>query len=37
LLDRVKGRLTVVAHEHLRVSEPRAAVVQRICAERVTG
>lgn len=37
LLDQVRGRLTVVAYEHLVVSEPRAAVVQRICAIRDTG
>jgi SAM-dependent methyltransferase len=34
LLDCVRGRLAVVAYEHLTVSLPRPAVVQRICAER---
>lgn len=34
LLEWVRGRLTVVAYEHLVVSEPRPAVVQRICAAR---
>lgn len=32
LLDMVRGRLQVVAYEHLVVSKPRPAVVQRICA-----
>jgi hypothetical protein len=34
LLECVRGRLTVVAYEHLEVSGPRPAVVQRICAVR---
>lgn len=34
LLEWARGRFTVVAYEHLVVSEPRAAVVQRICAAR---
>ena len=37
LLDRVKDQLTVVAYEHLVVSTPRPAFVQRICAARDTG
>jgi SAM-dependent methyltransferase len=32
LLDVVHGRLRVIAYEDLEVSEPRPAVVQRICA-----
>jgi len=32
LLEWVRGRLRVVAYENLRVEEPRAAVVERICA-----
>ena len=32
LLDAVAGRLRVVAYEDLHVDEPRAAIVQRICA-----
>lgn len=32
LLDRVSGRLQVVAYEHGVVSSPKAAVVQRLCA-----
>lgn len=36
LLEWVRGRLTVVAYEHLVISEPRPAVVQRICAMRDT-
>lgn len=32
LLDLVRGRLTVVAYEELEVTDPRPAVVQRICA-----
>lgn len=34
LLDAVRGHLEVVAYEHGRVTEPRAAVVQRIAAIR---
>jgi SAM-dependent methyltransferase len=34
LLDWVRGRLTVVAYEHVTVEEPRPARVQRICALR---
>ena len=37
LLERVRGRLAVVAYEHMVVSTPRPAVVQRICAERDAG
>ena len=32
LLEVVRGRLTVVAYEHVVLGEPRPAVVQRICA-----
>lgn len=32
LLDVYEGSLTVVAYEHVRTSEPRPAVVQRLCA-----
>jgi hypothetical protein len=32
LLEVVRGRLRVVAYEDLIVSEPRPAMVQRICA-----
>lgn len=32
LLERVAGRLSVVAYEHGEVSSPKAAVVQRLCA-----
>ena len=32
LLDVVRGRLRVIAYEDLEVSEPRLAMVQRICA-----
>ena len=32
LLDAVQGRLTVVAYEHGTVTQPRPAVIQRICA-----
>lgn len=32
LLEAVRGRLKVIAYEELEVSEPRPAVVQRICA-----
>lgn len=34
LLDAVRGRLRVIAFEDLEVSEPRPAMVQRICAMR---
>jgi SAM-dependent methyltransferase len=34
LLDVVNGRLRVVAYEDLHVSEPRPAMVQRICATK---
>lgn len=34
LLEVVRGRLLVIAYEELEVSEPRPAVVQRICAIR---
>jgi SAM-dependent methyltransferase len=36
LLDVVNGRLRVIAYENLHVSEPRPAMVQRICATKVT-
>jgi len=36
LLDVVNGRLRVIAYEDLHVSEPKPAVVQRICATKVT-
>jgi len=32
LLDAVRGTLTVVAYEHGKVTQPRPAIVQRICA-----
>lgn len=32
LLELVRGRLTVIAYENLEISEPRPAVIQRICA-----
>jgi SAM-dependent methyltransferase len=32
LLEAVRGRLNVIAYEELEVSEPRPAMVQRICA-----
>lgn len=34
LLEAVRGRLDVIAYEGLEVSEPRPAVVQRICAAK---
>ena len=34
LLDVVHGRLRVIAYEELHVSEPKPAVVQRICATK---
>ncbi len=34
LLDLVQGRMTVVAFEQGEVSEPRPAVIQRLCARR---
>jgi SAM-dependent methyltransferase len=34
LLDAVRDRLTVAAYEHLEVTEPRPAIVQRIAAVR---
>ena len=34
LLEAVRGRLTVVSYEHMAVSDPRPAMVQRICATR---
>lgn len=36
LLDVVHGRLRVIAYEDLHVSEPRPAMVQRICATKAT-
>ena len=36
LLDVVRGRLRVIAYEDLHVSEPRPAVVQRICATKAS-
>jgi hypothetical protein len=35
LLDAVRGRLRVLAYEDLEVTDPRPAVVQRICAVRL--
>lgn len=37
LLEAVRGRLRVIAYEDLYVSEPRPAMVQRICAIRPSG
>lgn len=37
LLEVVRGRLRVIAYEDLFVSEPRPAMVQRICAIRAGG
>jgi SAM-dependent methyltransferase len=34
LLEVVRGRLEVVAYEHGEVTEPRPAIIQRICAVR---
>jgi SAM-dependent methyltransferase len=34
LLDAVRGRLRVLAYEDLEVTEPKRAMVQRICAQR---
>ena len=36
LLEAVRGRLRVLAYEDLRVSDPRPAFVQRICAVNVS-
>ena len=36
LLEAVRGRLKVIAYEELEVSEPRPAVVQRICAAEMS-
>jgi len=36
LLDVVNGRLRVIAYEDLHVSEPKPAMVERICAIKVT-
>lgn len=36
LLDVVHGRLSVIAYEELHVSEPRPAMVQRICAKKAS-
>lgn len=36
LLDVVRGRLKVIAYEELDLSEPRPAVVQRICATKAS-
>jgi SAM-dependent methyltransferase len=35
LLEAVRGHLRVVAYEHLHVTEPRPAMVQRVCATRL--
>lgn len=35
LLEAVRGRLMVVAYEHVEITEPRPAIVQRIAAVRV--
>lgn len=37
LLERVRGRLQVLAYEDLLVDSPRPARVQRICAARATN
>jgi SAM-dependent methyltransferase len=37
LLEAVRGELMVVAYEHGRVEQPRAAVIQRIAALRAAG
>jgi SAM-dependent methyltransferase len=37
LLEVVRGRLRVIGYEDLHVSEPRPAVVQRLCAVRLPG
>jgi len=37
LLEVVRGRLRVIAYEALEISEPRPAVVQRICATDPSG
>jgi SAM-dependent methyltransferase len=37
LLEVVRGRLRVVAYEDLLVSDPRPALVQRLCAVRLSG
>jgi SAM-dependent methyltransferase len=34
LLDAVRGRLRVLAYEDIEVTEPKPAMVQRICAQR---
>jgi SAM-dependent methyltransferase len=36
LLELVRGRLQVIAYEALEISQPRPAVVQRICATRLS-
>jgi SAM-dependent methyltransferase len=37
LLEVVRGQLRVIAYEDLYVSEPKPAVVQRICAVQISG
>jgi SAM-dependent methyltransferase len=37
LLEAVRGRLEVIAYENVTVTEPRPALVQRICAGRTPG
>jgi hypothetical protein len=37
LLDIVRGHLRVIAYEELEESEPRPAVMQRICASKALG
>lgn len=32
LLDAVRDRLTIIAYEHGKITEPRPAIIQRICA-----
>lgn len=35
LIEVVRGHATVIAYEHIELSEPRPAVVQRICARKL--
>lgn len=37
LLEAVRGRLLVIAYEHGETSDPRPAIVQRLCAVREKG
>lgn len=36
LLEAVRDRLTVIAYEHGEITEPRPAIIQRICAVQVS-